>query len=63
MSDLYPDEKDPLRRRVPKPITPKDLGRTTSPDIIGLIQQLLARVERLEKDMRTVKKKLKIPTD
>ncbi|MFX1561838.1 MAG: hypothetical protein ACFFDP_00835 [Promethearchaeota archaeon] len=61
MSDLRPDDTDPFRRRGPQPIRPDDLQRGPSLDVLSLIQSLLKRVEHLEEEIRTIKKKLKIP--
>lgn len=61
MCSLHPEDSDPLRRPIPKPILPKDLRPGPSPDLVAILQQLLSRVEKLEKDMRTVKAKLKLP--
>jgi hypothetical protein len=57
---LDPDDLDPLRRREPRPIHPKDPRQPFDADIVALIRQLVVRVEQLEKDMREVKEKLKI---
>ena len=61
MSEFKPDDIDPLRRHRPFPFDPNDWRRGPSPDFIALFQQLLRRVEKLEEDMRVLKKRLKIP--
>lgn len=61
MSDLRPDDPDPFRRRDLKPLDPKDLVRGPSLDVLAIIQSLLDRVERIEEEIRTIKKKLKLP--
>lgn len=61
MSDLRPDDPDPFRRRDPQPLSPKDLQRGPSLDVLAIIQSLMKRVERLEEEIRTIKKKLKLP--
>ena len=60
MSKFKPDDIDPLRRRHPFPFDPNDWRRGPSQDFIALFQQLLRRVEKLEEDMRALKKRLKI---
>ena len=59
--DFRPEESDPLRRRGPLPLDPKDLQRGPSLDVLAIMQSLMKRVERLEEEMRTVKTKLKLP--
>ncbi|MFW9831840.1 MAG: hypothetical protein ACFFD8_08695 [Candidatus Thorarchaeota archaeon] len=57
---LDPEDLDPLRRRDPRPGQPRDPLRDVNTNLVGLIQQLIIRVEQLEKDMRLVKEKLKL---
>ena len=57
---LDPDEFDPLARRKPKPLHPKDPRQSVDADIVTLLRQLMIRVQRLEEDMRKVKEKLNL---
>ncbi|MFX1317722.1 MAG: hypothetical protein ACFE9D_08100 [Promethearchaeota archaeon] len=57
---LDPDDFNPLARREPQPIHPKDPRHTVDADIVTLLRQLMIRVERLEEDMRKVKEKLNL---
>lgn len=57
---LDPEDFDPLGRRDPRSRHPKDPRQSINHDIVALIQQLQVRIEKLEEDMRLVKKKLKI---
>ncbi|MFX0169626.1 MAG: hypothetical protein ACFE89_09775 [Candidatus Hodarchaeota archaeon] len=60
MANLPPEDFDPLRRWDPKKKDPRDLNRSPSLDVVNLLRQLLIRVERLEEELRQLKKKLKL---